>query len=693
MALATTADLLDVLRQGPYLEPEQLDELTRQIAPRCPGVRELAKELVDRGWLTPWQINQLAKGKGEDLLLGQFLLLTPLGEGGMGQVFKARQRRLGRLSALKIVRKECLASPAAVQRFRREAQAAARLDHPNIVRVYDADEVKGTHLLAMEYIDGVDLSKLVKKDGPRPVVEACQFIRQAALGLQHAHERGMVHRDIKPSNLMCTKQGTIKILDMGLARLDQSSPETDAGPLTATGAVMGTPDYLAPEQARNARQVDIRADIYSLGCTLYYLLTGRPPFQSESLTEKLLQHQMDEPPAVEKVRPGLPAGLPAIIRKMMAKKPDDRFATPGAVAAALAPFTATNGQDGIVAYVPPPVGPTGTSDTGLADTAGESTQPFLKVDEAETARQAQKRRRRLMVLAGVAPVVFVILIAAMVWSSSSKPAAKTVVASRGTEPKAIPIHWPRAGDELQNSIKMKLVAIPPGKFTMGSDPKEPGHDDSEIPHEVEITRPFYMGRFEVTQEQYREVMKRNPSVYQPANPIANFFLRGQETDRFPVDNVSWAEAKEFCEALSALLEEKKKHRTYRLPTEAEWEYACRAGTQSPYNTGAELSREAANYRSKSISLPRAVGYAKKPNAFGLYDMHGNMQEWCLDAYGPYNLDARQDPTGPKTGTSHVLRGGCFESPAGICRSACRAATPERKDLRFCGFRVVLEVND
>jgi tRNA A-37 threonylcarbamoyl transferase component Bud32 len=267
-------------------------------------------------------------------------ILEPLGEGGMGLVFKARHRRLEREVALKLIRPEQLANPKAIERFHREAQAAARLSHPNIVSVYDAAEIEGTYFLVMEYVAGTDLAALVQRHGPLPVSLACEYVRQAALGLQHAFERGLVHRDIKPANLLLTADGTrVKILDMGVARLPQVDElDPSLSELTETGAVLGTPAYLAPEQARDARQVDIRGDIYSLGCTLYYILTGQPPFKGISLAEIVLQQQLEEPPPLDQLRAGVPGAVQAILRKMLAKRPQERYQTPAEVAAALAPF-------------------------------------------------------------------------------------------------------------------------------------------------------------------------------------------------------------------------------------------------------------------------------------------------------------------------------------------------------------------
>jgi DNA-binding NtrC family response regulator/tRNA A-37 threonylcarbamoyl transferase component Bud32 len=329
-------ELLQSLRSSGVLEPEQQLELDSR-PPATATPQELAEELLRRGWLTPWQLEQLLGGRSQDLVLGQYVLLDVLGQGGMGVVFKGRQRRLKRLTALKVIRPERLTSPSAVQRFHRETEAAARLAHPHIVQIYDAGEVNGRHFLAMEYVEGTDLARLLGKQGPFPVLQACDLVRQAALGLHHAHERGLVHRDIKPSNLLVTARGgLLKILDMGLARLAPSAEGgLTADHLTQSGAVLGTPDYIAPEQALHAGTVDLRADLYSLGCTLYHCLAGRAPFAGDSVTQKLLKHQLESPPPLETVRPDVPPPLAQVVSRLMAKRPEDRFQTAAAVAAAL----------------------------------------------------------------------------------------------------------------------------------------------------------------------------------------------------------------------------------------------------------------------------------------------------------------------------------------------------------------------
>jgi WD40 repeat protein/serine/threonine protein kinase len=277
-------------------------------------------------------------------------ILGELGQGGMGVVYRAKQKSLNRLVALKVLRPERLAHGSALRRFRREAEAALRLLHPHIVHIYDAGPTGNTYYLAMEYVEGIDLGKRVHQAGPLPVDQACEYVRQAALGLQHAHERGLVHRDIKPSNLMLMSSpagpavngaparpaGIIKILDLGLARLNQPGRYKGlATTLTQEGEFIGTPDFIAPEQAKNPRKVDIRADLYSLGCSLYYLLTGRAPFPAETVPEKLYQHWFAEPVAVDRLRPEVPASLKDLLARLMAKRVLDRFQTPAALAAAL----------------------------------------------------------------------------------------------------------------------------------------------------------------------------------------------------------------------------------------------------------------------------------------------------------------------------------------------------------------------
>ncbi|MBL8796524.1 MAG: serine/threonine protein kinase [Planctomycetia bacterium] len=346
MPAALMSDLVRVLGELPLLQPVQRSEL-EQLQRRFIEPKALVQQMVQRGWLTAYQGQRLLQGQAAKLLLGPYVILDTLGEGGMGQIFKARHSGLNRLAAVKVLRPELVSDPEMLQRFLREIKLASQLArHPHLVHAFDAGPVGGTYFLAMEYVEGIDLDRLVGEVGPLPVPQACDYLRQAAWGLQHAFEHGLVHRDIKPANLLVTPRpckssaewGTVKVLDLGLARLHGkgTAPGQTVLTLTSDGTMtMGTVDYMAPEQALDLHRADIRADVYSLGCTFYYLLTGKPPFGGGPLAVKLMRHQQTEPPDLKEFRPDAPNGLIPIIRRMLAKKPDDRYQTPGEVATAL----------------------------------------------------------------------------------------------------------------------------------------------------------------------------------------------------------------------------------------------------------------------------------------------------------------------------------------------------------------------
>jgi serine/threonine protein kinase len=343
MAMLSPSELLDWLGQFQFLSAAQMNEIRPSLA-SFPDTLSLAKELIRRSWLTPYQINQIMQGKQDQLVLGAYRLRERLGEGAMGQVFKAWSLRLERVVAVKTIHKELVNNEKAKRRFDNELETAAQLDHPNIALVRDADEADGKPFLIMDFIDGINLSQRVKQQGPLPIQEAVECAYQTCIGLQYAYEHKVVHRDIKPANLIVTTTKTdgdtaplVKILDFGLARYE--SERENSTRLTQVGNILGTIDYVAPEQARDARGADIRADIYSLGCTLFYLLAGRPAFLGSSVVEKLGPRMTGDPPSVRERRPEVPEGLDEVLRTMMARQPEDRYQTPSEAAEALLPFT------------------------------------------------------------------------------------------------------------------------------------------------------------------------------------------------------------------------------------------------------------------------------------------------------------------------------------------------------------------
>lgn len=369
MAIETVDDLIGTIRAADLLSPERLNELTLAVTGRTEDPKRLGKYLVQRRWLTLFQLQAIFQGVAGELAVGPFRILDRLGKGGVSSVFRAWDTVNHRVVALKVIHPDLESNVEAFGRLQREMMAATRLNHPNIVKALDVDLKGQKHYFAMEMVEGTDLQKRVELSGALPIAEACAYVRQAALGLQAAYELGLVHRDIKPANLLLIEDAKqIKILDFGLARL-QFAKKQDIN-LTVEGSVIGSADYLAPEQARNPSGVDIRADIYSLGCTLFFLLSGEVPFPGGSAFLKIHKHQSEEPkPPLEERAPYLPEGLVAIVKKMMAKPPDDRFRTPASVAAALAPYARASLEE-LALGAPAPQDPTESGRLPLTTDSG-----------------------------------------------------------------------------------------------------------------------------------------------------------------------------------------------------------------------------------------------------------------------------------------------------------------------------------
>jgi serine/threonine protein kinase/formylglycine-generating enzyme required for sulfatase activity len=815
----TVEQFIERLTQSGLMSAAEVSTFQDSLPPdkRPKDAETLARELVRANKLTKYQAQAVYGGKVKGLVFGEYVVLDKLGEGGMGVVLKAQHRRMNRLVAIKVLSSAAMKQAGAVERFHREVQAAAKLEHSNIVAAYDASEHQGMHYLAMQYVDGKDLATIVKDNGPLGVREAVEYIVQAARGLQYAHEQGIIHRDIKPANLLLDKKGTVKILDMGLARFTGTEAALGgAERLTTTGQAMGTCDYMAPEQSLDTHQADARADIYSLGCTLYRLLTGNPPYRGETFAKLFLMHLEAPIPSLCEARPEVPEALDAVYQRMLAKKPEERYQSMAEVVTAL---------EGVLAELSGQSVTAGATADEPSSAVVARTLAFLDEVKPRSAVTKQKKtaaeartlahvgpehdttsnfvgkargliawmRKRPLLLLGIGGGLVVLLVVILVLSlrqgallveideqlgkdvqvtvgqggekvqvadaksgwtlgldagkydlavqggddqfqldSQSvtvthggqvkvkvtlKPPPLAVAPFDAKQARKYQEHWAKHLDvpvEITNSVGMKLVLIPPGEFQMGS-PKEiideelkatagdqwTGLLPAEGPrHHVRITQPFYLGVYHVTQAEYQRVVGTNPSEFS-ATGKGKDKVAGQDTKRFPVEMVSWNDAVEFCRKLSALPEEKAAGRRYQLPSEAQWEYACRAGTTGRFSfspIGRAIRREHDEHElpdhgwfdGNSGGMPRAVGL-KGANAWGLFDIQGNVWQWCQDCYGTdyYAGSPVDDPVGPSAGGDRVTRGGSWLFGAGVCRSAfrCRAGTGFRSD--DLGFRACL----
>ncbi len=319
---------VDLLHESGLMSVDEVQQLRKcewfRQAPQ--DAKGMSEELRRQGKLTRHQAEQLCKGITDGLVIGDYVVLDLIGAGGMGQVFKAMHRPMERVVALKLLPPAAMESYDAIKRFQREVKAVARLEHPNIVTAHDAGESNGVHYLIMQYVRSRNLRSYVKRTGALSVVRAVDYTLQAAAGLQHAHREGVIHRDIKPSNLLLESSGTIKVSDFGLA-LFKEETQSSGGRLTKKGQMLGTVDYMSPEQAEDTREADARSDIYSLGATLHFLLTGSPPFTGDSVGAVLMAHHCAPIPVLREDRGDVPEELDAVFQKMMAKEPDERYQT------------------------------------------------------------------------------------------------------------------------------------------------------------------------------------------------------------------------------------------------------------------------------------------------------------------------------------------------------------------------------
>lgn len=381
MAKLTVEQLLELIKRSGLVERDQLAKIISEIkssGERPTEPEDLAQRFIDAGVLTRWQADKLLEGRHRGFFLGKYKLLGHLGTGGMSSVYLAEHVLMRRRVAIKVLPQKRVNDSSYLQRFYREARAAAALNHPNIVLAHDVDHDGGNHFLVMEYVEGSDLQVLVKRDGPLDYVQAANYIYQAAKGLEHAHRSGLIHRDMKPANLLVDQRGTVKVLDLGLARF--SGEEEGKASLTVAydENVLGTADYLAPEQALNSHEVDHRVDVYSLGCTFYFLLMGHPPFPEGTIAQRIMKHHTEEPTPIRQERPDVPGDLAEICQKMMAKKVENRYQSAQEVVDALSRWLANHGVN---------VEPSGSSEALAAAAAVPAAQRQVR-----TVRRNVRRR-------------------------------------------------------------------------------------------------------------------------------------------------------------------------------------------------------------------------------------------------------------------------------------------------------------
>ncbi len=640
------------------------------------------------------------------ILAQRFRIVRQLGSGGMGTVFLAEQIAVGnRPVALKVLLRKLLDDPEFLLRFRNEAASTGRIRHPNVVTIHESGQAEdGTPYIAMEYLEGGTLRQALRSRGAFPVEECAAIIQQVARGLAAAHKLGIIHRDLKPDNIFLTKSDddvgegsalprepgglpyVVKVVDFGIAKLRESATHT------LTGTVLGTPAYMSFEQASGMRsdELDARSDIYSLGVVAYEMLTGRVPFHSDTPLGYVRKHLSEEPPPFRAVKPELSRlpRLEQVVMKALAKDREMRYGSalefarefveamhhmvpgeaagtaqaveteprwpaksvagpsgpapePGSAAASRA--EADRGE--LAVKTPPPT--PGPSLESLPARHAPDVDQGVSATPLDVAAAPNKRRAMTYVVVGGLAVV---AIASAIWY----------------------LLRPRPTVEINAKDGLKYVAIPPGAFMMGCSPgdRDCGHSEKP-PHQVTITKGYWMGQTEITVGAYKRFVAATGRETPPA-PAFNVGLRN---DNLPMVNVSWDDAQAYCTWAGG-----------RLPTEAEWEYAARAGTEEARS--GELA-DVAWYKDNSGGRAHEVAQ-KRPNAWGLYDVLGNVGEWVEDWHGPYSSDPATDPRGPSGGEKKVLRGGSWEFGAKDERTSYRNEVHPGSRGDDVGFRCARE---
>jgi eukaryotic-like serine/threonine-protein kinase len=625
----------------------------------------------------------------EDLLAAglsrRFRLVRRLGAGGMGTVFLAEQIGVGnRPVALKVLNRRLLDDPQFLLRFQNEAGSTGRINHGNVVTIYESAQADdGTPYIAMQYLDGESLRLTLQRRGALPLPEVTEILQQTARGLNAAHKLGIIHRDLKPDNIFLThdddNEVLVKIVDFGIAKLRESATHT------MTGMVLGTPAYMSYEQASGMRsdELDLRSDIYSLGVVVYEMLSGRAPFHSDTPVGYLRKHLLEEPPPFRAIAPdlGVPPAVEKAVMRALAKERDQRYAAAidfaRAFVAAVQPVRA-----------PEIVSPTATTQIAVLPAVQEPIAPLRAIASTPPAAT------NLVATPPPAPLQ------SIEESPSVQPQRSTSSAATAEPPRAMnALEMPPSPQVAKEAKKappidgLKYVWIPAGTFLMGCSPgDQDSYDEEKPPHQVTITNGFWLGQTPVTVGAY----KRFAVATGRSMPRIPDFNPHWGKEQMPIVNVSWSDAHAYCIWAGG-----------RLPSEAEWEHAARAGgTEALYRviddtawSGGTISRlasssfrpakigEIAWYAANSGGRTHPVG-EKLANGFGLYDMLGNVLEWVSDWFDEayYQNSPTRDPRGPEQGQERVLRGGSWMNYPRFLRVSYRSRSDPAGRTNYIGFR-------